>query len=143
MSGLFALDTQLRLVGAVLVTLGLAHIALPRALDWPTHFTVLPALTRRIVHLHTFFIGVMCVLLGLVPLVLTAELLAPDRLGIAVLAAECVFWGLRWCAQFVAFPAAVWRTSRLYVTGYVGTALLWTWIVGVFGATLVTIYSRR
>lgn len=139
MTGLFALGTQLRLVGAVLILLGLSHAAMPRVLDWPSHFTGLPALTRRILHLHTFFIAVMCVLLGLVPLVLTDELLAPDRLGTAVLVAECAFWGIRWCAQFVAFPAAIWRSSRLYVVGYLGTAGLWTWVVVVFGAALVNI----
>jgi hypothetical protein len=54
----------------------------------------------------------------------------------AVLVAECVFWGARWCAQFVAFPPAQWRHSPWYRAGYAALTLLWTWVVAVFGAAL-------
>src|SRR6185369_6122726 len=108
MSGLFTLAGQLRLVGAVLVILGLAHLAMPLGLGWRPEFAALNALTRRIMYTHTYFIGLSCVLLGLAPLALTSDLLTPGPLPASILIAECVFWGLRWCAQFVAFPPAVW-----------------------------------
>ena len=133
-----SLDVQLRLVGAVLVGLGVAHVALPRVLAWGPQFAPLQPLTRHVLYTHTFFIGVMCVLLGLAPLLLAPDLLAPGRVPAAVLGAECVFWGLRWGAQFVAFPPQTWRGSRLYRVGYVGFTLLWTWIVAVFAAALFT-----
>jgi hypothetical protein len=136
MSWAWTLTGQLRLTGATLVLLGLSHSVMPRVLAWPRQFADLPALTRQIMHAHTFFIGVTCILLGLAPLALATDLLAPARLPRAVLAAECVFWGLRWCAQFVAFPRALWRGSRPYTTVYIGLALLWTWIVAVFAAAL-------
>jgi hypothetical protein len=127
---------QLRAVGAVLVALGLAHLLLPRLLGWPAEFAMLRPLTRQIMRTHTFFIGVTCVLLGLAPLAFTADLLAPGRLGAAVLVAECAFWGLRWGAQFAAFPRRVWRGSRLHTAGYLGFTMLWTWVVGVFATAL-------
>ncbi len=133
-----SIDVQLRLVGAVLVGLGLAHVALPRVLAWRPQFAGLAPLTRQVLYTHTFFIGVMCVLLGLAPLLLAADLRQPGRVHTAVLAAECVFWGLRWGAQFVAFPPQTWRASRLHQVGYVGFTLLWTWIVAVFAAALFT-----
>jgi hypothetical protein len=137
-SGLFTLAGQLRLVGAVLIVLGLAHLVMPRGLGWRPEFAALRALTRQIMYTHTYFIGLSCVLLGLAPLALTSDLLAPGRLPAAILIAECVFWGLRWCAQFAAFPPAVWRGRRLYATGYVALTALWTWIVAVFAAALAT-----
>jgi hypothetical protein len=137
MSGAFTLTGQLRLVGAVLVLLGLAHVALPSVLAWRPQLAALHPLSRTVVYLHTSFIGLTCVLLGLVPLGLAAELLEPGPIPRAVLAAECVFWGLRWCAQFVAFPPRLWRGSPLYLAGHVGFSLLWTWIVAVFVAALV------
>jgi hypothetical protein len=129
---IFALSSQLRLVGAVLVGLGLAHLVLPRLLGWPVDFAKIRPLTRQIMHSHTFFIGLMCVLCGLGPLLLTTELLSPGRLPAAVLGAETVFWGLRWVAQFVLFPPRVWRASRLYAAGFIGFSVLWTWVGGVF-----------
>ncbi|MEV0568643.1 hypothetical protein [Dactylosporangium sp. NPDC050588] len=133
-----AVEVQLRLVGAVLVALGVAHVALPRVLAWRPQFAALHPLTRHVLYTHTFFIGVMCVLLGLAPLLLAADLLRPGRVPAAVLGAECVFWGLRWAAQFVAFPPGTWRGSRLHRAGYAGFTVLWTWIVAVFAAALFT-----
>lgn len=138
MSALLAVEVQLRLVGAVLVGLGLAHVALPRVLAWRPQFAGLAPLTRHVLYTHTFFIGVMCVLLGLAPLLLATDLRQPGRVHTAVLGAECVFWGLRWGAQFVAFPPQTWRGSPLYRAGYAGFTLLWTWIVAVFAAALFT-----
>jgi hypothetical protein len=136
MSGIFTLAVQLRLVGAVLVLLGVAHSVMPRALAWHREFAALRPLTRQIMYTHTLFIGLTCILLGLVPLVLTTELLAHGRLPTAVLVAEVVFWGARWCAQFLAFPPVHWRHSRWYQAGYAALTLLWTWVVVVFGAAL-------
>jgi len=137
MSAVLSIEVQLRLVGAVLVLLGVAHAALPRVLAWRPEFASLRPLTRQVLYTHTFFIGVMCVLLGLAPLTLTTDLLAPGRASAAILGAECAFWGLRWLAQFVAFPASTWRGSRLHRAAYAGFTLLWTWIAAVFAAALL------
>jgi len=136
MSALFTLPGQLRVVGAVLVALGLAHAVLPRGLAWPREFRRLRPLTRQIMYTHTFFIGVVCVLAGLPALLLPRELLAGGRLAAGVLAGQCAFWALRWCAQFVAFPPSLWRASRRYTVGHLGFALLWTWVVAVFATAL-------
>jgi hypothetical protein len=136
MNGIFTLTGQLRLVGVSLVLLGLAHVAMPRALAWSKQFGALDPLNRRIMYVHTLFIGLTCVLLGLAPLALTAELLSPAPMSTAVLVAECGFWTARWCVQFTAFPPALWRHSRLHFAGYLGLSLLWTWIVAVFAVAL-------
>jgi hypothetical protein len=138
MSDLFALTTQLRLVGLVLVVLGLCHVVLPRALAWRRELAGVGSLSRQVLYTHTFFIGVMCVLLGLAPLTLAGELVGPGRTANAILVAELTVWGLRWVAQFVAFPARLWLDSRLHTAGYFGFALLWTWILTVFVAAFLS-----
>jgi hypothetical protein len=135
-TALLTLSGQLRLVGGVLVLLGVAHLVLPPVLRWPTRFADLPPLARQVVHSHTFFIGVTCLLLGLLPLALAADLLRPGRLPTAMLAGECAFWGLRWAAQFVLFRPSAWWSSRLFAVGWLAAAALWTWVAGVFGAAL-------
>jgi hypothetical protein len=127
----------LRAVGALLVLLGLAHLALPYGLGWLREFTALTPLTRRIMHLHTGFIGLACVLGGLPPLLLTGDLLAGGQLAAAILAGECVFWGARWLCQFAAFTPSIWRGSRLRTAGHLGFAVLWTGITATFATALV------
>lgn len=138
MNQIISIEGQLRLVGAVLVTIGLSHAVMPHAFGWPAEFAALTPLTRSISYIHTFFIAVMCIMLGLAPLCLTRQMLETGAMPKAVLAAECTFWGLRWCAQFVAFPPAIWKSSRLYTVGHVGFIVLWTWIVAVFLTALLT-----
>lgn len=127
----------LRAVGAVLIVLGLAHLALPYGLGWLREFAALTPLTRRIMHLHTGFIGLACVLGGLPPLLLTGDLLAGGRLAAVILAGECVFWGARWLCQFAAFTPSTWRGSRLRTVGHLGFALLWSCITATFTAALI------
>jgi hypothetical protein len=135
-TGLFAITTQLRLVGTALVVLGVLHLGMARAFGWRGQLAGVALLTRQIIHAHTLFIGLTCVLLGLAPLLLTEDLLAAGRMSTAVLAAECVFWGLRWCAQLMEFRPALWRGNRLYTTGHICFVALWTWVMSVFLAAL-------
>ncbi len=65
------------------------------------------------------------------------QLLAPDPTARIVLGGKCLFWGLRWCAQFVAFPPALWRAPMLFAVGHIGFGLLWTWILLVFVLALI------
>jgi hypothetical protein len=132
MNQIASLEGQLRLVGAVLVAIGLTHVVMPRAFGWPAEFAALTPLTRSISYTHTFFVAVMCIMLGLAPLCLTNQMLQAGAMPQAVLAAECTFWGLRWCAQFVAFPSSIWKSSQLYTVGHACFIVLWTWVVAVF-----------
>jgi hypothetical protein len=135
-SAVLGVEAQLRLVGAAIVGIGLAHAALPRVLGLSAQLAPLPALSRQVMHAHNFFIGVTCVLLGALPLLLAPDLLAPAAVPRAVLAAEAGFWALRWGSQFVTFNPSLWRGSRLYTAGWWALTVVWTWITVVFGAAL-------
>ncbi|PWI42619.1 hypothetical protein [Streptomyces sp. ICBB 8177] len=136
MNALFTLVGQLRLVGLALVVMGGVHVILPRLIDWPRDLAGTSLLTRQVSYAHVFFIGLTCVLLGLLPLALAPDLLAGTRLGTALLLGQTLFWGLRWAFQFTVFPARLWRGDRLRTTAHIGLAVLWTWVAAVFGYAL-------
>ncbi|MBP0449003.1 MULTISPECIES: hypothetical protein [unclassified Kitasatospora] len=136
MNGLLDLAVQLRLVGAVLVGVGLFHAALPRVIGWPADLDGTTLMTRRVSWAHLFFIGLTCVLLGLLPLLLAGELLAGTPLATALLAGQTVFWGARWLFQFTVFPSRLWRGDPLRTLGHVAFAVLWTWVTAVFACAL-------
>ncbi|MEU8585761.1 hypothetical protein AB0C59_01925 [Streptomyces sp. NPDC048664] len=137
MSELLTLTGQLRLVGLALIVMGLVHIVLPRLLDWPADLSTTTLLTRQVSYAHLFFIGLVCALLGALPLAFAPDLLTGARLPTALLAGQTVFWGLRWAAQFAYFSPGLWRGHRLYTLGHIALAVLWTWVTAVFATALV------
>ncbi|GAB7187232.1 hypothetical protein ATKI12_7063 [Kitasatospora sp. Ki12] len=136
MSELLTLEAQLRLVGAALVAMGLVHAVLPRAIGWPGDLCGTTLLTRQVSYAHLFFIGLACVLLGLLPLCLAPDLLAAGCLGTALLAGQTLFWGLRWLFEFAVFSPKLWRGDPLRTAAHLGLSALWTWVTAVFATAL-------
>ena len=134
MTQLLALTWQLRLVGLALVGMGLLHAVLPRVLGWPGDLRGSSLLTRQVSYAHLFFIGLTCVLLGVLPRAFAPELLSGAPLPTVVLCGQTLFWGLRWVMQFAYFSPGLWRGHRLRTAGHVALSVLWTWVTGVFAA---------
>jgi hypothetical protein len=127
-----SVELHLRIVGALLVGVGIGHVALPRALGWRVDLAQVSLLNRQVGAVHVFFIGLTCVLLGAIPLFLPDELLEPDRLAGAVLVAEAIFWGARFVVQVVVFDRSLWRGDRHRTLAHLGFCLLWAYVTGTF-----------
>ncbi|MFE3682222.1 hypothetical protein ACFXPM_03160 [Streptomyces sp. NPDC059095] len=136
MNQLFDVEVQLRLVGAALVGLGVFHAVLPRVIGWPADLAGTTLLTRQVSYAHVFFIGLTCVLLGLLPCTLPGELLAGTPLGTALLVGQTVFWGTRWLFQFAVFSPRLWQGDSLRTLGHLALSILWTWVTAVFAVAL-------
>jgi hypothetical protein len=128
---------HLRLVGLLLVADGVAHLALPWALGWPASLARLPLLTRQVIYVHTYFVGLACVLFGLLAALAGAELLAGGALARAVLAAAVAFWGSRLAAQLFVFDASLWRGRRATVLGHLALVTMWTYVTAAFAWPLL------
>ncbi|GHH79311.1 hypothetical protein ACFXKJ_25400 [Kitasatospora indigofera] len=135
--GLFALEGQLRLVGAVLVGMGAFHALLPKVVGWPADLAGVSLLTRQVSYAHLFFVGLACFLFGLLALCLAPDLLAGTPLGTALLAGQALFWGARWFFEFAYFSPRLWRGDALRTTGHVALSVLWTWVTAVFALALL------
>ena len=127
---------HLRLVGLLLTVVGLAHLALPKALGWDTEMRRLSLVNRQVSYLHAFFIGLACIQFGLLAWLGAGQLLTGSPLARGVLVAAAVFWGCRLGAQLVVFDSALWRGRRLTVLGHVAFVVLWSYVTGVFSWSL-------
>ncbi len=136
MSVLTDLVLHLRIAGVLLLGVGIGHLLLPRALGWPTELQAVSLMTRQVSYVHTYFIGLMCALFGLAATVLTADLLAPDRMAAAVLVGGIAVWGSRLVAELWVFDPSLWRGRWLTVVGHVASTGLWTYQTAVFGWAL-------
>jgi hypothetical protein len=120
----------------VLLGVAATHVVLPRAMGWKVELAGVSLLTRQVSYVHTYFIGLMCAMFGLVALLFPGELLAGDRLAVPILVAAVAVWGSRLAVQVFVFDSTLWKGRALTVAGHVAFVVLWSYLTFVFGWAL-------
>ena len=133
------LQLNLACAGVLLLGLGAAHLALPAVLGWRRELAAVSVLNREVSYVHCFFIGLSCVLWGLLPLAAGARLLQPDPVTRLVLAGAVCFWASRLLIQIVLFNRHAARSVAWLVLSTAGTVLwlyltlVWAWALTAQG----------
>lgn len=123
------LELNLKIVGAMLITLGLSHAAYGKRFEWKTDLAKLSLLNRQIFIVHCFFISLTLVLMGGITLFYTRALLEPTTLSRAGLAAVVVFWLCRLFIQFFVYDSALWRGNKFNTRMHVLFSVIWVYVV--------------
>lgn len=131
-----SLDFHLKLAGALLMILGLAHSLFGRYFKWEKELAQLSTLTRQIFLVHCFFISLSIILMGGCTLFFTNALLRSGTLSRVVLAGVVVFWFIRLIFQVFVYDSAIWRGNRFYTFMHVAFCIFWTYVVFTYGAAL-------
>lgn len=127
---------HLRIVGASLLILAVAHIYFGRRLGWKDDLVKLSAINRQIFLVHAFFICLTLGLMGILAMVFPEALLSRSALGKLVLAGLVIFWGMRLIFQWFVYDAAHWRGHRGNTVVHVLFTLLWAYYTAVFAIAL-------
>jgi hypothetical protein len=122
---------HLRAIGVVFVVLAFVHAVFPRYFDWRRELASLSGINRQLMEVHTFFIGLVVLLMGVLCIV-DADALATTTLGRHVSFGLGVFWGARLVAQHLWYSPATWRGKRFETAVHVVFSLLWVWVTAVF-----------
>ena len=134
------LVTNLRLVGGLLLLLGMSHAFFNRYFGWERELETVSLLTRQIFFVHTFFIGLVVVLAGVVSLFYANALLRPEALSRVILAGMAAFWLCRLLAQFVAYDSAIWRGNRFRTFMHGAFSLLWCYVTATYAVALMRLW---
>jgi hypothetical protein len=130
------LELNLTIAGAILLGLGILHVALPVVLRWREEFAAVSVLNREVSYVHCFFIGLACLLWGLLPLIAGKSLLAAGPVTRLVLAGAVIFWGSRLIIQLVVFNRHAGRSAGWRILSVSGTAM-WLYLTAVWTSALV------
>jgi Na+/glutamate symporter len=114
----------LQTLGIVLILLALVHVIFPRYFHWREELAGLSLINREIMQVHTFFIALMVLLMGLL-LVSSAELLTTTVLGRRVSGGMAFFWGVRLVCQFCWYSSENWKGKRFETVMHVLFTMLW------------------
>src|SRR5436309_375764 len=94
-----SLRFQLKIVGASLLILAVAHAFFPRRFDWNEELRSVSLLNRQIFLVHCFFIGLILFMFGLLALFYTDTVLDRTALARPVLGGIVLFWCVRLVVQ--------------------------------------------
>lgn len=130
------LSTHLVVVGTVTLALGVVHLALPGTLGWQHDLAAASKLNREVSYVHCYFIGLACVLWGLLPLTAGTALTEPHPVTRLVLLGAVVFWASRLVMQLAVFNRHA-RSSRSWLVVSVAGTALWIYLVAVWSWALV------
>jgi hypothetical protein len=132
---------HLRIVGLLLLLLGVSHVSFNRYFGWDEELAGVSLLSRRIFFVHTFFIGLGVAMAGVGSLLFATDLLRPGLLSRALLAGMATFWLFRLLAQFFAYDSALWRGNRFRTCIHRGFVVLWCYVTLTYGIALMSIWN--
>lgn len=127
------LELALRAAGIGLITLSWAHIPIGRHLQWREEAVRLSPMNASVFHVHTLFICVVLMVMGVPALLDPGIYLQPTRAGLWLTWSYAAFWALRLYVQWFVYSADLWRGKRME-TG-------WHWFFTVVWLALVALFS--
>lgn len=127
------LEIALRVAGASLLFLAIAHVFYSKRFGWEEDFAKVSLLNRQIFYVHCIFICLVLTLMGLLCLAWPGTLLQPSPLGLLVAAGFCIFWLLRLLTQWFVYDAKLWRGKRFETFMHAVFTSVWTFYTAVFG----------
>lgn len=126
------LTLLLRIAGAGMVLLAILHVPIGRRLKWIEDGKLLTPVNRSIFHVHTFFICVVLVMMGLPCLLEPRIFLDPSRAGAWLSWSISAFWSIRLYFQWFVYQADLWRGKRMETVVHWWFTLIWTGLAALF-----------
>jgi hypothetical protein len=124
----------LRIAGAGLILLALLHIPIGKQLRWKEDCKQLTPVNETVFHVHTFFICIVLVMMGLPCLLQPAIFLTPTPAGAWLTWAFAAFWFIRLYCQWFVYRADLWRGQRMETAVHWWFTFIWTALTALFAA---------
>lgn len=125
------MEIHFKIVGIVLIILGLIHSVFPRYFNWKDELAGLTLINRQMMSVHTFFIALTLVLMGLLCLISAEEMIA-THLGKTVSLGFGIFWAIRLVFQFFVYSPELWKGKRFETGVHIIFSLLWIYLSSLF-----------
>jgi hypothetical protein len=125
------MELQLKIVGVLLLLLSAIHAFFPGYFKWARAFAGLDLLSRQMVYVHTFFIALVVLLMGILCLTSYDEL-THTLLGSRLSMGMGIFWFIRLLVQFFVYSPMLWRGKRFETIIHFIFSILWLYFSVVF-----------
>ena len=125
------MELQLRIIGALFILLALVHVIFPKYFRWREELEGLTLVNRQMMYIHTFFIGLMVLLMGIFCLT-SAPGIVSTPLGKRVSLGFGLFWLARAYIQFFGYSRELWRGKRRETGIHIIFSIFWLYCTSLF-----------
>ena len=125
------MDIHLKIIGVLLIALALVHSIFPKYFNWDEELQSLSLINRQMMTVHTFFIALTVLLMGILCLTSSNELIKTD-FGKKVSLGLGIFWTTRLLIQFFGYSSDLWKGKKLETIIHIIFSLLWLYISVIF-----------
>jgi hypothetical protein len=127
------MEIHFKIVGVLLIMLSLMHVVFPRYFNWSKELIPLSLINRQMMYIHTFFIALLLLLMGVLCITSTNELVS-SPLGTKITLGFSVFWFIRLLIQFFGYSSTLWKGKILETFIHVVFSVLWMYMCILFFA---------
>lgn len=131
------MSIHLQIIGYILILLALIHVGFPKYFNWKTELKTLNLIHKQIYVVHTFFIGFVVLLMGVLCITSSEELISTN-LGKTLSLGLGIFWGVRLLFQLLIYSPKLWIGKTFETIMHVLFTLLWIYLTTIF----LTIYMN-
>lgn len=128
------MEIQFKIIGVLLIALALVHIVFPKYFNWVKELKSLSLINRQMMTVHTFFIALTVLLMGLLCLTSSSELIETN-LGKKISLGLGVFWTVRLFIQFFGYSTDLWKGKKFETFMHIIFSLLWSYLSIIFLTT--------
>lgn len=128
------MEIHFKIIGILLIALALVHIIFPKYFNWDEELKSLSLINRQMMTVHTFFIALTVLLMGLLCLTSSAELIETN-LGKKISFGLGIFWTIRLVIQFFGYSTDLWKGKKFETSMHIIFSLLWIYLSSVFWMT--------
>jgi hypothetical protein len=125
------MELHLRIVGFIFLLLASIHLQFPRRFAWKENLQGLSLINKEMMYVHTFFVALIVLLMGLLCVCCPAELLNTS-LGRKICFGLFVFWLIRLYVQFFVYSSALWKKKRFETIMHLVFSIIWIYATLVF-----------
>lgn len=125
------MEIHFKIIGTLLLGLSGVHLLFPKYFDWTNDLKLLSLINRQMMYVHTFFIGLVVFLMGLLCLTSSNDLIN-TTLGRKITLALGIFWACRLIIQFFGYSSKLWSGKKFETTIHILFSILWTYLSVVF-----------
>ncbi len=122
---------HLHIVGSLFTALALLHVGFPRYFKWREELAPLSLLHRQMMQVHTAFIALTVLLMGLLCLTSAIDLVSTP-LGRRICLLLGIFWTLRLFVQLFVYSTELWKGKPFETIVHIVFSSLWTYVSLVF-----------
>ncbi len=125
------MELHLKIIGIILIVLASIHIIFPKYFNWGEELKRLSLINKQMMHIHTFFIALVVLLMGILCLGSSSELIETS-LGKKICLGLSVFWFARLVVQFFGYSSTLWRGKKKETFIHILFAIIWVYLSAVF-----------